>query len=182
VIDVDGLGHEALADEEVRAAVAREFGARVAAADGSLDREKLARVAFASDESRRKLESIVHPVVRSRIDAEIRRARADRAPLVVVDCALLFESGLDADCGSTVVVDAPEPIRLARAASARGWSADETRRRAAAQLTAEEKRARADRVVVNDGDEARLAREAQAVFEAVVRGDPADAGTRRSKS
>jgi dephospho-CoA kinase len=181
VVDVDGLGHAALADGVVKTSVARAFGASVSAADGSLDRAALARIAFADDASRRKLESIVHPVVRARVDEEIRRARAAGAPLVVVDCALLFESGLDAVCDLTVDVDAPEPIRLARAA-ARGWDAAETRRRAAAQMSAQEKRSRADKVVVNDGDEARLADEARAIFEEVRRGVPADVGRRRTSS
>jgi len=182
VIDVDGLGHAALAADDVKTAVIRAFGAGVAASDGSLDRPALARIAFADDASRRRLEAIVHPVVRVRIDDEIRRARADAAPLVVVDCALLFESGLDAVCDVTVDVDAPEPLRLARAQAAHGWDAAETRRRAAAQMTAQQKRSKADRVVVNDGDEARLSDEARAVFEEVRLGGHAGAGRRRTSS
>jgi dephospho-CoA kinase len=182
VIDVDRLGHAALADGDVKAAVIRAFGAAVAAADGSLDRRALARVAFADDDSRRRLEAIVHPVVRVRIDAEIRRARADGAPLVVVDCALLFESGLDAICDCTVDVDAPEPLRLARAEAAHGWGAAETRLRESAQLSAQEKRSRADKVVVNDGDEARLSDEARAIFETVRHGVHAGVGRRRTST
>jgi dephospho-CoA kinase len=183
VIDVDALGHAALASAEVTRDVVREFGrATLSGESGTLDRRALAKIAFGDDASRRRLEAIVHPVVRVRIDEEIRRARADGAPLVVVDCALLFESGLDAVCDATVDVDAPEPLRLARAAAAHGWDAAETRRRAAAQLSAQDKRARADRVFVNDGDEARLSDEARAIFETVRRGAPAGVGRRRTSS
>lgn len=173
VIDVDGLGHEVLATPEVRDAVVRQFGRSVRASDRSLDRAALARVAFASESSRKHLEEIVHPVVRRLVDARIEAARASDAPLVVLDCALLFEGALDALCDRTVAVEAPEPVRLARALAAHGWDADEVRRRMAAQLPPEEKRARADDAVVNDGDEARLADAARTLYDRLVRGGDA---------
>jgi len=171
VIDVDGLGHAALAERAVRDAVVAAFGEGVRRGkSGPLDPRALARIVFDDDAARRRLEAIVHPVVRKRIDEEIRRAQDDGAPLVVVDCALLFESGLDAVCDSTVDVDAPESERLARAARAHGWDAEETRRRAGAQWSAAEKRRRADRVVVNDGDESRLAVEAEHIWNEALSG------------
>ena len=181
VIDVDGLGHAALASPAVREAVVREFGRGVLAADGTLDRAALARSIFDGEDARRRLEAIVHPVVRRRIDDEIAAGRAAHVPLIVVDCALLFESGLDAICDTTLAVDAPEALRLARAWAAHGWDEAEVRRRMAAQLPPEDKRARADRVAINDGDESRLADEARSLFDAVVRGAGA-AATRRPSS
>lgn len=166
VVDVDGLGHEVLATPEVRDAVVREFGRSVRAADRSIDRAALARVAFASDGARRHLEDIVHPAVRKLVDA---RLAASKAPLVVLDCALLFEGGLDALCDRTTAVEAPERDRFARALAAHGWDEDEVRRRMAAQLPPAEKSARADDVVVNDGDEGRLADRARALYESLVR-------------
>jgi dephospho-CoA kinase len=173
VIDVDALGHDALARPRVRDAVVQAFGASALASDGSLDRRALARIAFASDAARVRLEGIVHPVVRQALAQRIDAARASGAPLVALDCALLFEGGLDGLCDLVVAVDAPEPLRLARAQARHGWDADEVARRMRGQLPAEEKRARADRVVVNDGDESRLEDEARAVFEELGREAPA---------
>jgi dephospho-CoA kinase len=169
VIDVDRLGHDVLATPEVRDAVVRTFGRSVRAADRSLDRAALARLAFASESARQHLEEIVHPAVRTLVHDRIAAARTARAPLVVLDCALLFEGGLDALCDRTVAVEAPEPARLARALAAHEWDADEVRRRMAAQLTPEEKSARADDVVRNDGDEARLEAAARSLYEKLVR-------------
>jgi dephospho-CoA kinase len=180
VIDVDALGHRALASPEVRDAVVAAFGRGVLAADGSLDRRALAGSAFGDAAARARLEAIVHPVVRRWIDEEIAAAQRGGAPLVVVDCALLFESGLDAICDATLAVDAPEAVRAARARAARGWDESELRRRAAAQLAPAEKLARAGRVFVNDGEDARLVDEARAVFDAVLRGPRADATRRKS--
>lgn len=173
VIDVDALGHEALARPDVRDAVVQAFGASALAPDGSLDRRALASVAFAADEARVRLERIVHPVVREALAQRIDAARASGAPLVALDCALLFEGGLDAQCDLVVAVDAPEPLRLARARARHGWDAEEMARRMRGQLPADEKRARADRVVANDGDESRLEDEARAVFEELGREAPA---------
>lgn len=169
VIDVDGLGHEVLASPDVRDAVVRTFGRSVRAADRSLDRAALARLAFTSDGARRHLEEIVHPVVRRLVDVRIEAARAAGVPLIVLDCALLFEGGLDALCDSTVAVEAEDAARFARALAAHGWDQDEVRRRMAAQLPPEEKSARADEVLQNDGDEPRLEAAARSLYEKLVR-------------
>ena len=180
VIDVDGLGHRALASDAIRDEVVRAFGAGVAGADGSIDRARLALVAFADGPSRLRLEAIVHPVVLRDINEEIRRAVGAGAKAVVLDCALLFESGLDALCDLTVDVDAPEAVRLSRALASQGWDAGEVRRRTAAQIAPDEKRARADRVVVNDGDAGRLDDAASEILAEVRRG-AGHAATRRTR-
>jgi dephospho-CoA kinase len=169
VIDADALGRKALTTPEVRRAVVVAFGDAVLAKDGSLDRAALAARVFADEAARRRLEGIVHPVVRVWIDMELAAAAREGAPFVVVDCALLFESGLDSLCEETVAVDAPADARRARALAAHGWDEAEVRRREAAQLPAHEKRARADRVVVNDGGEERLEEAARAIVESLPR-------------
>jgi dephospho-CoA kinase len=181
VVDVDGLGHRALGSPDVKRAVVATFGRGMLLGEsGTLDHRALAAVVFGDSAARVKLEAIVHPLVKRWIDEEIAAARAGGAPLVVVDCALLFESGLDALCDATVAVDAPEAVRAARALAAHGWDAAELARRAAAQFPAAEKRARAGRVFVNDGSDARLADEARLVFEEVLRGPRAAAARRKS--
>ena len=151
VLDADAMGHRALARDEIRSAVILEFGRSALAPDGSLDRAALARAVFADAGARKRLEAIVHPAVRTAIDAQIAVAASAGAPLVVLDCALLFESGLDEICDATVAVEAPEPVRMSRALAAHGWDEAEVRRRMAAQFPPETKRLRAGRVVVNDG-------------------------------
>ena len=165
VIDLDRLGHEALGTAEVRAAVEAEFGAGVVGPDGGLDREALARVAFADEERLARLEALVHPVVRQRMAAEIERARAAGARAVVIDAALLFEGGLDARCDTTVAVHAAPAVRDERARAHRGWQPGEVARRESRQLPADVKRDRADRILVNEAGPDDLRRAALALLD-----------------
>ena len=163
VVDVDALGHRALAVPAVRDRVVDILGESVLDGSGALDRRAVARVVFADPEALRRVEDVVHPRVRGMLRDEVEAARDAGARAVVLDVALLFEGDLASACDLTVAVDAPEHTRVARAA-ARGWDEDELRRRQAGQLAPDEKRARADRILVNDGDVARLRERALALL------------------
>lgn len=175
VIDVDALGHEALADEGLRLAVTTLFGPGVLGADGRLDRSALARRVFGDKQALARLESLVHPEVRRKLSTRIEAARRTAPRAVALECALLFESGLEALCDATVYVDAPAAVREARAV-ARGWSPGEVARREAHQLASDAKRARADHVLSNDDEPEALARSARALLDRLVPGEPS-AGT-----
>ena len=168
VVDVDRMGHEALDDPDVRDAVARVLGQGSIGPDGRVDRRAVAQSVFGRPEALARLEAIVHPWVRMRIDGALGtlRARAPRA--VVLDCALLFEGGLDPLCDVTVVVETDETSRRARVAAQRGWTADEVARRESAQLSAAEKRARADRVLANDAGADELRRRVRDLLDELV--------------
>ena len=121
------------------------------APDGSLDRAALGRLVFDSAPARRRLEQITHPRIQERRARLLARAAAAGERVIVEDVPLLFEAGLEADYDMIVVVDAPAPLREARARIARGWSAKRFADTDAAQLPASEKRRRAHRVIENDG-------------------------------
>jgi dephospho-CoA kinase len=151
VLDVDALGHAALDDAGVRRGVGAAFGAEFVDTAGRVDRRALAARVFGDREALARLEGIVHPWVLQRLDELLADARRERPRAIVIDCALLFESGLDARCDTTWVVEAPPAARRARTA-ARGWADGEFARREAAQLPADAKRERATRTLANDGD------------------------------
>lgn len=157
VIDADALAGEALAEPETVARIAAAFGAEVAPA-GRVDRAALAERVFDDEAARRRLEAIVHPRVAALRHARAREARGRRPPpaLIVHDVPLLFEAGLADEMDAVVVVDAPLATRAARVAARSGLDPDAVRRRDAAQWPAERKRARADVVLDNSGDEAWL--------------------------
>jgi dephospho-CoA kinase len=136
-------------------AVAREFGDAVLAADGSLDRATLGRIVFADAAARRRLESIVHPLVRAaaaRFEAE---ARAAGRAAVVFDIPLLVETGQAGDFDVVATVSAPVALRLERA-RARGLDEAEARARIAAQATDAAREAAADLVLDGSGTVAAL--------------------------
>ncbi len=151
VLDADGIVHELYAGGELPARIARSLGAEVLAADGSIERQRLAEVVFASDAARRELERIVHPAVRATIESALSRWREEGfRGIVVVEAALLVETEHPYPLDALVVVMATEATRLRRLA-ARGVSPEEARRRMAVQASDEQRLARADHVVRNEG-------------------------------
>lgn len=156
ILDADAIVADAYRGGELPRRVAARFGAAVLAPDGSVDRPALARLVFRDAAARADLEAIVHPEVRRRVTDAIAELRAaGTAGLVVVDAALLVEASPPYPLDALLVVTAPEAVRLDRLA-ARGVPREEARRRMAAQIDDRARVARADVVVVNDGDRAAL--------------------------
>ena len=161
VVDVDALGRSVLTLDEVRHAVVAEFGDGVLDAGGGIDRAALAREVFSCEGRLTDLEAISHPAIDREIARHLEALASDPPDLVVLDMAVLVESDLgDLSDGrgytEVVVVEAHADVRLERLV-ARGMAADDARARMAAQATDAERRAVADHVLVNDGDEADLA-------------------------
>lgn len=132
-------------DAEVVAGVKRLFGEEVYR-DGRIDRKRLAAEVFPHPERLQQLNAIVHPAVKADFD---RWCRERNGGYVVIESAILFESGLDAQVDRTVAVLAPLELRLERACRRDGADPEAIRRRIAAQMSDDELARRADIVVVN---------------------------------
>lgn len=149
-LSTDAVVHDLYAhDAAVRDAVVGRWGPDVAPS-GTVDREAVARHAFASADERAWLEQLLWPRVAERV-IEFRQAAeaADPAPrAAVVETPLLFEAGMAGVYDATIAVIADEAIRAERAA-ARGHAAVDER--AARQLPQEEKATLATYVVLNSG-------------------------------
>ena len=135
------------------AAVTAAFGDGVLAADGSLDRAKLAGIVFADQAALARLNAITHPLIHAWIAAAEQaaiRARGDDVVLVH-DVALLAEWGRAKEFDLFIVVDVPAETQLERLTGPRGMAEDQARARMAAQATREERLAVADIVIDNSG-------------------------------
>ena len=146
------------------AALAERFGPGVIRDDGTLDRQALADLAFASEDGTRALNDITWPA----ISAEMRR-QVDAAPpdaVVVVDAALLLEStfGLSGGYDALVVVEAPVDVRLDRLEQ-RGLQRDDAARRIAAQMSDEDRRESATYIIDNGGSPEALAAQVDALWD-----------------
>ena len=120
------------------------------AADGEIDRPRLAAIVFADPTELKALESITHPWIRGCIRTELEAARRDPSvPLIVLDAAIMLEAGWDEVCDRLVFIDAPRSVRLERLARQRGWTEKEVDARERAQLPLTEKVIRADHVLEN---------------------------------
>ncbi len=149
VIDSDVLAREVVAPGTAGLAqVVEEFGDEVLAEDGSLDRAALAREVFADDQARRRLESIIHPLVRARA-AEIERT-APAGSVVVHVIPLLVETGQQGKFDRVLVVDVPESLQVERL-TARGVTVEDATARIRAQASRADRLAAADVVIDNSG-------------------------------
>ena len=165
VIDVDRYGHEALLPgEPAWRAVVDRFGEDVLEEGPSAnDRHKLAERVFADPGELAALNEIVHPSILERIADELDRLR-DTSRVVVLDAALIVETGLDAALDALVVILAPSEARREWLARDRDMSAEQIDARMAAQSDPAELARGADHVVHNDGSRADLEREADRVW------------------
>lgn len=169
VIEADRVGHEVTeGDPAVRAGLEAEYGADVYGPDGRLDRERVAARVFTDPAARSRLDRLVHPALVAGLcrRLEVLRARGWRG-VVVLDAALLLEWGMERECDAVVAVTAPETEQVRRLMRSRGWSAEEARRRLAAQRTNEAFAAAADAVLENAGSPEELAREGRAALAAL---------------
>ncbi|HET8604885.1 MAG TPA: dephospho-CoA kinase [Marmoricola sp.] len=164
VIDADQLSREVVAGGTPGLdAVVAALGPEVLGADGELDRPAVARLVFADEDARRRLEAIVHPLVFERIVELEAAAPADA--VVVHDIPLLAESGRAGTFDAVLVVDAPEDVQVARMVRDRGWTEEEARARIAAQASRQDRLAIATHVLDNTGTLEDLRERVTKVFE-----------------
>jgi dephospho-CoA kinase len=145
-ISSDAVVHELLDSEPLIGRLTERWGEGVAPG-GRVDRTKVGEVVFADPEELEWLESQIHPLVEERIGAWLAEL-PEGTSLAVVEVPLLFEGEMAPVFDTTVAVVASDDLRLARA-EARGHAL--VGERDARQLAQEEKAARAEHVVENDG-------------------------------
>ena len=156
VLDADAAGHVALRDPQVEQAARTRWGEAIFATDGHIHRPSLAAIVFGPGSEAaaelKYLESLTHPLIRKRLRDRISELQAGgKHPAAVLDAPVLLKAGWNELCDQIVYVDAPKPVRLARARR-RGWSAEEFTRREAAQEPLLEKQACSDETIDNSGD------------------------------
>ncbi len=159
VLSADRIARELTDDNPgVRRAIAQKFGSAVYSPEGKLRRGELARLAFGDPAKLRALNAIVHPLVFSSLNEALALLPESKSrPYVVVEAALIFESGMDKRLDATVVVRAPEELRIARVLARDAMRRDDVVARMRAQMSPEESAGLAGFVIENAGTEDELA-------------------------
>ena len=139
VHDADATVHR-LYRGRAAAPIEKEFPGTVS--DGIVDRTKLGAAVFNDPERMKRLEAIVHPLVREEEDNFLKRL-ADLAPVAILDIPLLFETGGERRCDATLVVTAPSSVQRARVMGRPGMTEEKFSAILAKQMRDEDKRARA---------------------------------------
>ncbi|MBQ9964151.1 MAG: dephospho-CoA kinase [Clostridia bacterium] len=134
IIDADVIARQVVeVGEPTLTKLTEHFSNDILNADGSLNRRRLAAVAFASPEQTEALNAIVHPAIIEEIRQQLKQAKADGKTVAVIDAPLLFQSGLDAICDCTIGVVATPAIRQQRICERDGLTVEEAQRRMDAQ-------------------------------------------------
>jgi dephospho-CoA kinase len=167
-IDADVLARKALdAGTPGLAKVLEQFGSDLLLADGNLDRQKLAEVVFSAPEKRKKLEEIVHPIVRELAAQAL--ADAPAGSILIYTVPLLVEASVDLPFDFVVTVEAPVDKQVERMVKTRGMTAQQASARIAAQASAAERANRADVILNSNQSLGRLLDDAEALWNEIER-------------
>ena len=174
VVDADHLARIAIerGSEGFDEVVAR-FGEKILA-NGDINRKALAEIVFTDPSAKSDLEGIIHP----RVQKLYAQALIDNDPatILIYEIPLLVETDAASKFDFIVTVEADEEVRIERLL-ARGMFISDIKARLANQVPSEARRAIADAVIVNDGDEDHLLRQVENLWE----GSIADLSSERSR-
>jgi len=171
VHDSDAVVHQLYAGEAVAPVEAAFPGVTVG---GKIDRARLAEKLVGNPEAIKRLEAIVHPLVRAVSERFIAEQRAHGARIIVLDIPLLFETGGETRVDAVVVVSAPPDVQRARVIKRPGMTAEKLDALLKRQMSDAEKRARAHFIV----DSSRSFDSARAQVHAILRAAAALPGRR----
>ncbi|MBN1291660.1 MAG: dephospho-CoA kinase [Candidatus Latescibacteria bacterium] len=150
LIDADKIGRAVVEyNRAVLDALAVAFGSDIIDTDGKLRRRLLGQRAFMNADSIKKLNDIVHPILIDDLKSDVSSLRSS-GENGVVDCALIFEWGIEKFFDRIICVAADEKLRKRRIMKRDNRSEEETEKIFSAQLPEIEKIQKADIVVKND--------------------------------
>ncbi len=170
VIDADKLARNLIeTNKSIKQDLVETFSEEILNHDGEIHRQKLARVAFANEDSQMKLNAIVHPYIIAKIDDEFERiAKISKYKLMILDAALIFEGDLHLKMDYSILVTAPLKIRLQRALDRGGISKDDILRRMDLQMPEDIKMEFADFVIQNTGSQENLLLAVDKLYEQLI--------------
>ena len=150
VLDADEQVKQAYKTPQVKQTLRKWWGNLIFGPDGEIDRAAVARKVFTRPDELRRLEQLLHPLIRQ-VRQQVMKARAHDPQVLafVLDAPLLFEAELNKECDAVVFVEAPVELRVQRVGQARGWQAAELESREKLQMPLDNKRRMSDHVVDN---------------------------------
>ncbi|HYK05603.1 MAG TPA: dephospho-CoA kinase [Thermoanaerobaculia bacterium] len=145
-------------------ALVETYGRDILREDETVDRVKLANIAFATPDGAKKLNALIHPLVlQYTIEVLDEYEQTHPDGIAVVEATLMIESGSSRLYDKLVIVDVPPEVQIERGV-ARGLLREEVTRRLANQLPREDRLRHADYIIDNSGDVARLESETRSVY------------------
>ncbi|HEU5237226.1 MAG TPA: dephospho-CoA kinase [Pyrinomonadaceae bacterium] len=171
VIDADEIAREVVEPGTKGLELIRNaFGDEMLGAEGRLDRSKLGAMVFVDEGKRTQLNALLHPLIIAAQDERISELQeADPNGIVVIDAALMIESGGYRRLDKLIVVYCRPEIQLERLMSRNGLSREAAEQRINSQMPQEEKKKYADFLIDTSGDFANTRAQVEAVFKELRR-------------
>ncbi len=167
LFDADQTVHALLRPEgKAFAAVARRFPQ--ALVGGKISRKRLGAIVFQNPEERRALEKIIHPLVWAERRAFLKKAGEEKAPVVLLEIPLLFETGEDKNVDTTICVTTRPALQKKRVLKRKNMTQAKFRAICAGQMPDAEKRRRADFVIETDEGFSAAKKQTRAVWAALL--------------
>jgi len=152
VIDADELARQIVTPPSVILEQIRKyFGPEVINADNSLNRAALGKLVFGNKHALHELEKITHPAIEHLFYQELERLKNKNVPIVFYVVPLLFEKKLEHRVDKTLLVVASDETMIKRIQERDGLSEKDAKLRLAAQMSNEDKMAKADAIIENNG-------------------------------
>lgn len=166
IIDADKLGHEQLRSGTLTFdEIVSRFGRGILNTEGEIDRRRLGDVVFAEPERRAALNAIVHPAIMARRQQLTRLYHAEDPDAVVIsDAALIYEAHIEGRFLKVIVAWCRPEQQLERLMAKTGLSHQAAERRIQAQMSADEKRQRADYVIDTSGTLGETERQVEGLY------------------
>lgn len=162
IIDADQISRDLCRPGQKGYLAVREtFGPDFFLKDGTLDRRKLGARVFAEPDALMRLNAILHPMI---LDEVRCRKAASKKEIVVIDCALLTDTGLDRDVDEIWLIRAGDAQKLERIRARDGIDGEHAKNRLKSQTAEKEMLDRADVVLVNDGTLEQLKKQIEVHF------------------
>lgn len=147
----DELGHVAMVKDTIGyQKILDAFGEKVLSPNGEIDRKKLADMVFADRERLQQLNDIVHPLVKDYLSHYIRERRKQEGTMILEN-AIMFETGCDKFCDQVWYVWVPEEVRVQRLQESRGYSREKCEAIMAQQMQEASFRNRCQKTIKNTG-------------------------------
>lgn len=152
LIDADEIARQVVQPrKEAYRQIVKSFGEGILNVDGSLDRNRLGEIVFGDDAKKKLLESITHPPILKEIAKKVAVFKKKKARVVVIDAALLFESGLSHYTHKNILVRIHPDVQLKRLMERDHFSASDAWQRILSQMPSAEKEKHCDFVIDNSG-------------------------------
>jgi len=171
IIDADRISHKiSQKGKKGWKQVVDEFGKDILREDGEFDREKLGEIVFSNAAKRKKLESLLHPIIIYKMKEEAHEY-IENNQVVIFMAPLLYETGLNRFCDQVWVISASKKTQIKRLEKRNNLDQDASLKRINSQLSIEEKKKKADVVIENNSTIKKLKEKLDKQWKKVLKGE-----------